>query len=314
MKFFRFGSFAGIATITMMLLAGVESHAADGDEDIPLPQDKNKPAAEAPLKEPGPQEPVPMDEQAVGAPEATPQPSLGADQDLPAPKQDKAAEKKENVVNKSSEREEMFLPTPALTDNAANAPVGYTPSSGRVAAEDLDYRSAVTNRPVFMMHGGVGLRNYPSTLVTTTPYGYLLGGSIRLFNVAQTVFLHGYGSVAWYKLNQIGPFSNVIDRTNHLGAMLEIGLGRRLSLYGSLMRRWNVLAADAPADPRFLVNIGEAPTWELGAGLQYDFYVIPHGSIGALVRIEKDVAEFVLTMALEPQPKKKMQLNFDEIK
>jgi hypothetical protein len=96
--------------------------------------------------------------------------------------------------------------------------------------------------------------------------------------------------------------------------MLEIGLGRRISLYGSLLRRANTLSANAVNNPIYFLNIGEAPSWMLGAGLQYDFLVIPHGSLGVLAHVEKDLASVAFTMALEPRPPQKVQLNYDEIK
>ena len=64
-----------------------------------------------------------------------------------------------------------------------------------------------------------------------------MGASIRVWDLGQTIFLHFYGSFTWVNLGGVGPFTEVKDAILHYGPMIELGIGRRLSLFGSILRR-----------------------------------------------------------------------------
>jgi hypothetical protein len=302
MKFFRFASLLWTVTIfTALLLA----HPAGAeDEDLPPPGMGTE--EEIPFDPPAQED---LDE------ENLPAPSLG-DEDLPPPALETQRQSVRNQVNPDGTDDDIFLPTPATQDNVNYAPLGSPVSNRNII--DADWRLGMDNRPVFSLHGGVGVFNYPSEAVAENRSGATVGASIRLLNIAQTIFLHAYGSYSWTKLGIVGPFSEVKDTVQHLGGLIEIGIGRRLSLFGSLLRRNHTLKTSEDASGQFgkidnyanqIVNDG----WKLGVGAQYDFYVIPHGSIGIRAHVEQDMGLVALTMALEPKPKKRLSLNFQDI-
>ena len=240
-----------------------------------------------------------------------PDPAMNADQ-LPEPNVNRG--RVGDVRNTPQEQDDIFLPTPAVQDNVNYAPLG-TPVSSRTNYEDNDWRLSMNNRPAFSLGVGGGVRSYPDTNIPDRKMGYSVAGSWRVLNIAQTVFLHAYASATLFDVGDVGPYAQVKDITMHLGPMVEIGIGRRLSLYGSLLRRSNTIqAAEGPfKNPAFLSNVDEPTSWQLGFGGQWDFYVIPHGSLGVRAHFERDVAVFFLTMALEPAPRKKLSLNFDPV-
>jgi hypothetical protein len=170
---------------------------------------------------------------------------------------------------------------------------------------------------VFSLHGGIGVWSYPTTAIPDNKSGPTVGASARVFNLGQTVFLHVYGAFSWTKLGRVGPFPDVKDTILQYGALLEVGIGRRLSLFGSFLRRGHSLRVTS--DPsgqyssleQYVPDIAPSE-WKPGIGIQYDFYVIPHGSIGIRAHVEQDMGLVALTMALEPQPRKKLSLNFDD--
>jgi hypothetical protein len=115
----------------------------------------------------------------------------------------------------------------------------------------------------------------------------------------------------------VGPFPEVKDNITHFGGLLEVGVGRRFSLFGSLLRRGHTLSSDRIEGGQFesidaFTNIISNEGWKFGVGAQYDFYVIPHGSLGIRGHVEVDMALVALTMALEPQPRKRMKFGFDD--
>jgi hypothetical protein len=296
MKFFRFASFLPVATLMIALAAGLASAA---DDDLPEPTDGGDEAVSAPAPE-----------------DALPDPSLGEGVDsLPQPGVDAQSENPKNVVNKPLESDDIFLPTPTAQESINYAPLG-SPVSNRTVSDD--WRVGMERRPLVSLHGGVAIYNYPSEAVEANRNGPTVGGSVRIFDIAQTIFLHAYGSVGWVKLGGVGPFTDVKDTVIHLGGLLEVGIGRRLSLFGSLLKRGHTLKSGPDASLQFgtverytdLINEG----WKLGIGAQYDFYVIPHGSIGIRGHIEQDMGLVALTMAMEPRPRKKLSLNFSEYK
>lgn len=301
MKFFRFASLLWTVTIfTAVLLA---SPASAEDEDLPPPGSGTE--EEIPFNPPAQED---LDE------ENLPAPSLG-DEDLPEPTLETQRKSSNNQVNPGDENDDIFLPTPTVQDNVNYAPLG-SPVSNRNLG-DADWRLGMDNRPVFSLHAGMGVYNYPSVAVQENRGGATVGASIRLINIAQTIFLHAYASYGWVGLGAVGPYANVKDTVQHLGGMIELGIGRRISLFGSLLRRNHTLDAtqsvatnpvniDTYTD---LVNEG----WKLGVGIQYDFYVIPHGSLGVRAHVEQDMGLLVLTMALEPKPKKRLSLNFQDV-
>ena len=177
----------------------------------------------------------------------------------------------------------------------------------------------MNSRPAFTLDVGVASRNYPTEALPDRKQGAQAGASYRIFNLGQTVFLHGYASIAYIRVGDVVNFQNVKDITYHLGGLLEVGVGRRLSLLGGLMIRQNYLTAEPydrtrdgdnrPNPMTQLGQVGEPRTLKLGLGAQYDFYVIPHGSMGIRGYIEQDYAYVSLTLSMEPAPRKRETLS-----
>ena len=306
-----FGSLARMAAFSLLLLAAAPSAKAV-DEDILPPADAELPAPRTTV----PSVKTPNDS-VLNEDESIPAPSLG-EESLPEPSVDRGQEKAKNQVNKPPEDDEIFLPTPNVNDNVYYAPVG-TPAP-RVTSEDLDWRYMTTNRPLFSLYGGLGLKAYPNSLVKqerTT--GYLLGASLRMFSLSQIFFLHATYRFGSYKLGDVGSLAGVLDNTQQWGGMLELSLSRRISFFLNFLRRQALVTTTAtslsqnPANTKDALLIGQEPSWYFGLGAQWDFYVIPHGSLGLHVEAEQDLYTVTLAMALEPAPKKKISLNYNSI-
>lgn len=281
--------------------------AFSADDDLPPPIEGTD--EEIPLSESPPQ----MDPD-----ETLPTPSLGQDEDeLPDPYASRIQEKNANQVNRRNEEDDIFLPTPAVQDNVNYAPLG-SPVSTRTRWEDNDWYLGMQNRPAFSLQVGVASRNYLSELVPARKQGPSVAASWRAFNIAQTVFLHAYASASFFNVGDVAYYQNVKDFTLHFGPLLEVGIGRRLSLYASFLRRSNTLSS-APEEPGmphnegWLTYVDEPASFRPGFGLQWDFYVIPHGSLGVRGHFEQDYAVVYLTMAIEPKPSRRLNLNFREL-
>ncbi|MGZ3703916.1 MAG: hypothetical protein ACXVB8_12455 [Bdellovibrionota bacterium] len=296
----------------MLLLVGAGAYAMD--EDIPPPADSEIPAPQSSVGATK----TPNDSAALNEDESIPAPSLG-DESLPEPSVDRGQEKAKNQVNKTPEDDEIFLPTPNVNDNVYYAPVG-TPAP-RVSSDDLDWRMLNTNRPAFSLYLGLGFKSYPNNFVKQNfTTGYFAGVSLRVLNLAQTLFLHAYYSFSAYDVGDVGSIANVVDNTQHMGGMLELALGRHFSLFGTLLRR-QALIHSTTTNPQLtgLVNqadvadVGEPPSWYLGAAAQWDLYVVPHGSIGLHFQIERDLYALTVAFAVEPAPRKKLSLNYGDM-
>lgn len=311
---------ARIAIVALMLLSGGMSGSIGfaADDDIPPPLDAE--SADAPAPD------MPNLELSD---EGTPAPSLGEDS-LPEPSADRAQENAANQVNQQPADDEVFLPAPGGNDSINYAPADR--GATRYSSRDEREWQVMRDRPIFTLYAGTAFKDYPGNpsyandVERTRTTGVTVGASVRVIDLAQTVFAHIYFDYSWYSVGDIGPKENpassiaqVKDETFHIGPMIEIGVGRRISLFGSLLRRQARVSADKVGvlnvdqqDVGNLVGIGEKPTWQLGVGLQWDFYVIPHGSLGLRGHIEQDLAMVTLALAMEPAPRKKLNLNFDD--
>ncbi len=314
---------ARIAIITLMLLSSGIALAAE-DEDIPPPADAEAPAAKAPAisKAPGAEAAPPVTED-----DTIPAPSLG-EETLPEPSANRAEENPQNQVNQAPAEDDVFLPTPGGNDSINDAPL-ERPAT-RLSSNDAEWR-VLKERPVFSLYLGPSFKSYPNPYIAGTRFtGIQVGGSVRMFDLAQTVFLHLYADYSWYSIGNVGPdpvnaytpttaVAQVKDETVHVGPMIEFGVGRHFSLFASFLRRQARVSADrvgvenvGSQNLHHLDGIGEAPTWRPGIGAQLDFYVIPHGSLGLHAQLEQNFFAITLAVAMEPVPRKKLSLNFDE--
>jgi hypothetical protein len=294
-------SLLGIVTL-LMLFVSVAAWSAD--EDLPPPLDG---VNQEELENPPAQEDLD---------DALPTPTLGSDEENLPDSWAGPQEQDKYKVNNQAPNDQVYLPQAANQDSVYYAPLGNNPTYSRDEIDRNDWRMGMENRPMFSLHAGGAVFSYPSTAVQENREAITVGASVRVFNLAQTVFLHAYGSYSWVGVGPVGPFPNVKDTVLHLGGLLEVGVGRRVSIFGSLLRRAHTLSADTIPEGQFqtidsFTNIITNEGWKIGVGAQYDFYVIPHGSIGIRGHLEQDMLLIALTMALEPQPKRRMTLNFD---
>lgn len=309
MKSLRFGWNTGVGLFALLTLLALPMtqpvHAAD---ELPPPNvGGNDP-------NPGPQEPLPD--------EGAPAPSLG-EEDLPDPAVGQGPEDDKFQVNRMDQEDEVYLPSPMTQDT-----VNFNPAGAPVANPNSVYadywRNSATDRPNFSLELGAGIRYYPTVLIEDRKAGVTVGASYRLINIAQTVFLHLSANASYIPVGDVGTgnnaFRNVRDLTYRMGALLEVGLGRRFSVFGGFFRRSNYLTAEPKAsntapnpDISVLANIGEETNYKFGIGGQWDFYVVPHGSIGLRGYAEQNFAYIAFTMALEPAPRKRFNLNYEDM-
>ncbi|MCO5144299.1 MAG: hypothetical protein M9962_14520 [Oligoflexia bacterium] len=294
-----------LTLLTLLLFGCGASNLAFADADFPPPDYED--GSEVPL-DPLPPENLPNDDTSL------PPPSIGDSDPFPDP-MSTPPERNANQKNINPDDDDIFLPTPVDANNTYSAPV-ILPYDNRVYVQRDDWYSITRNRPVFSLSGGVASRNYPTTAIPDRVTGYNVGVSYRFFDLGQTVFLHAYAGLSFFSLGDVNGFPDVRDTTLHYGPMLEVGIGRRLSLFGTFLRRSNSIETGVNrggANPPLsaLRGIGEEAIWKLGVGAQFDFYVIPHGSLGLRAQIEQDVYQVVLTMAIEPRPRERLDLNFE---
>lgn len=314
MKSLRFVLCIGLVALMTCGTASIRAHA---EEDLPPPQDTGGGGAPLP-NSPPPQEIPTTDEDSL--------PAMGGQEDLPAPSLGEGKEDPANQVNNGMEEDNVFLPTPQASDEANySAPMDPAYSNYNNSSRTFDeqnWRTGMNSRPIFNLYMGMASRNFISGNIGggSIKTGPNLGFSIRLFDLGQTVFLHGYLDAINFKVGDIitnssvSAISGVNVFTHRYGGILEIGVGRRVSLFGTLLRTIDLLTADpiqenvTNPDVTFYDNVAQPPTWKLGLGIAYDFYVIPHGSLGVRGHVEKDMFTITLSMALEPIPKKRLAL------
>lgn len=317
MKFQRIGtvllpSLGPVTRIVMLAsMLCVATSAFAVDEDLPPPEasDTEVPRRSSVIS--------PSTSTAVQTEDETlPSPSLG-DESLPEPSADRGQENARNQVNRPPEDDDIFLPTPNVNDNIYYAPVGSP--APRMSAEDVDWRVITQNRPAFTLIGGIANKGYINNQVKGRITGPTAGASYRVISLGQTVFIHALLQFAWFSVGDVLSVANVKDEQMQYGGLFEVGIGRRLSLYASLLRRQSRVSADkvgvtdvSSQNVADLENVGSRPEFQFGAGAQWDFYVIPHGSMGARLHIEPDLFMVTLAVSMEPQPKKKLSLNFDK--
>lgn len=249
--------------------------------------------------------------------------------DLPAPSLGKEAKSKAGEPVGDS-----YLPTETGTSSEF-----YTPGSGAgtelpvagaqsptifgsAPSEELFHRSTSLDRPSFQIYVGAASRSYPSKALPDPFAGVGVGISYRMLRLGQTVFLHALGEVSYFYIGNVqssgvpGSWPGVKDKTYHVGGIVEFGMGRSFSLLAGLTRRWSEISTDphvtvSALEDRLLETVQEKKRIQLGVGGQYDFHVIPHGSLGARLYIEQDFGMLSFVMAIEPAPKKKnMSLNY----
>ena len=296
------------ASFLLLLALCAAPGFAFAEDDLPPPSDGNG----AP--------PPPLDQGPIGEdPPAVPLPSTG-DDDLPPPSSSGNLGDPSLQVNRPVDAEdEIFLPSPQQQDTVNYAPSGV-PLVNNNSVYDTNFRrDSVFDRPAFSLHAGPVVRAYATNLVTENKPGIEAGASYRLLDIGKVVYFHLFGAISYIKVDNVGAFKGVRDTTYRFGGLIEAALGRKFSLFAGITRFQNHITT-APFDQGQvrpsniqLTNVGEEPYFKAGLGGQWDFYVIPHASIGARVYVEENYFSLVFTMSLEPAPRKKLSLNYQPI-
>ncbi len=249
-----------------------------------------------------------------------------ADEDsLPAPQLEEGAQNPAPALPPAPQGDELNAPAPLQAQE--ELPMLPIPEDENFAVardrgetrREANINSGLYSRPMFVAYLGLAQRNFlSSNLYEDGPRrGPSIGLSFRMVDLADTVFLHAYADYSNFKIGSVktsSEYSPIVAAnvsSFRAGPIVEIGIGRRLSLFGSLLRRSDLLTAD-PIQPNtsrapaiFYDNLAEPTEWRLGLGFLYDFYVIPHGAVGLRGQIEQDVYTISLSFAMEPVPRAK---------
>ncbi len=248
---------------------------------------------------------------------------------LPAEKEKMADDPKNQA---SSEPEEApFLPAPkveseAMSQDDLNTFAARISSDGQQAdysQASLDSANSAKiggelDRPPFSLMLGYGSRSYGNTLVPQRINNVDFGVNIRLLRAGSMFSLNGNASFAWGAIGNVGAALQVSDFTTRFGLFAEMDFTRRFSLLGGLFRRTNVIktlvAPDSSHANDLTGLILHNPAYSIGAGAQYEIYVIPHGSLGVRAYMERDYYTVSLVVSMEPRPRSRNSINygFDE--
>ena len=182
-------------------------------------------------------------------------------------------------------------------------------------------------KPGFAIFGGWATKDYgvPS-LINKTVGGFEIGFNARiwgfpLFNMP--ISLNAFAAATFFKVgdifdaNVIDPelgdlgfqLSEVADRTYRAGFMVEWEISRRIQLMVGMYRYFLEFSAfeDKIGD---VVRKLDEDRLAIGFGAQVEFYVIPHGSLGARIWIELRYVSVLLAITMEPIPQKRHSANF----
>lgn len=241
--------------------------------------------------------------------------------------------------------EELFLPVPSdqvgLPGVEGETEEDFLPftRAGDVRHEtaDMGYR-----KPGWTLFAGYAMKSYEVVVPNSMP-GVEVGTHIRLLSgelFSLPMSLHAFGAVTFTSLGDIkgtAVFNNaertvtvpeVQDRTYRVGALLELQLSRRFQLYGGVFKVFseqeitnrtrkahyfdannNNAQVDVSAGP--IYDKIDDDRFTPGVGLQWDFYVVPHASLGLRAWAEVRYITVLLTFSAEPVPRNRNSLNFD---
>lgn len=260
------------------------------------------------------------------AEDVLPTPTLG-DDTLPVPSTKEEDSKFQ--VNKENLEDDIYLPAPSMQDTTVAPPQRYATGGGGVINTDYDQNaSTVSTRPAFSIGAGGAFRSYPSPLVLEQKQGLYWDTSLRVFSISDTAFLHLFASYSYIQLGNLNDndaaatnlFQALKETVLTYGPIVEIGVGRRLSLMAGLLHRSSTMTADLRKPSmteaekiNILSNIAQKPSWNLGIGGQYDFVVIPHGSMGVRGYIESGLYTLGVVFSVEPAPRQKLTLDQSEL-
>ena len=209
----------------------------------------------------------------------------------------------EALISQDEDREEeaLFLPSsPRSTTNRGR--------DGQFGAWDgRQYPAVKSQKPGFSFHLGAVRKEYGISILNTPKMGVELGLTLRLINIPHfpVSFLIG-GGASIINLGQVrSGDERIIDVLYRFGAFMEFSLHRRFQiLFGALhyMSRPVNIGTNADTTNDTIDRIRET-RFSPGAGIQYEFHVIPYGSIGLRFWIEERVTALLLTFSMSPTPR-----------
>jgi len=309
--------------LCLFLLVALQrtGYAADGDDgDLPLPppnetNETNEIGEELEDDVPPPTPPAdntqtpPLPTTPPTQEEAAPNNSISDDSPyLPNP-----SATSEPMVQQDSEIEEApFLPPPAGSGELTNY---YNPAPENISySEEEASRNSSFSKPGFGLIVGGASKNYPSTLVSGWSTGAEMGADIRFLKFSDFLSLHFNPSLSFNsgRITYTNYSLGFSDLSTRLGLFAELGIGRTFSFFGGFSRITNkIITKNFLKAASDLNNISlDEPQYKLGGGMQYDFYVIPHGSIGLRGYAEINYVSLSFIMLMEPTPKRRTSTNY----
>ena len=269
--------------------------------------------------------------------DSTPELNLGTSE-LPIPKSSLDTENKntagEAARPSEDQADQVYLPTPSSSDLPSLGPISAPTNigGGQEFFRAYEEPRSSMERPAFALYLGPGFKSYTNDPDIGTRTGISLGLSYRVFEVAQLFSMSAFAGATILNLGDIGgqyvadPSSkwtgtshipHVNEKTYQVGLIGSIDLGRRFSILGGINYTTSSVSfgtqanADDAWPKEIAPNISDAPALQLGVGAQYDFYVIPHGSMGIRGYAQQNLFVLSLAFSMEPQPRKKINLNYE---
>ena len=182
-----------------------------------------------------------------------------------------------------------------------------------------DTFASSTDKPGFSVHIGAARKEYGISILPKPKMGLELGLLINVISIPKIpISFKLGGGVSVFNVGAVlDPRENVLDLVYRFGGYLEVSLNRRFQLlFGALhyMSR-PISIADEEAEEDFdselsLDRIRET-RFTPGIGAQFEFKVVPYGSMGVLLWAEERYLGVLLSFSMTPVPRGERQ-NFLE--
>lgn len=231
----------------------------------------------------------------------------------------------------SEATEDLFLPVPSDQVGVPSVQEdGEEDFSPFYRAGDVRHSQATNEdllrKPGFVLWGGYVNKAYTTNLLPDPEAGLEIGMSARIWRTSLFSLpfnLHVFGAATFISISEIIDrglqFVNNKDLTLRFGGLIEWELSRRISLFAGAGKYFTEISTDGAliqgsidetvsAGPT-LNKIDEDPFF-VGVGAQWDFHVRPHGSLGLRLWAEPGYVAALLTLTMEPIPRRRVSLNY----
>lgn len=231
----------------------------------------------------------------------------------------------------SDATEDLFLPVPSdqvgLPSVEETVEEDFSPfyRAGDVRHSDASSESLV-RKPGTAVWLGYATKQYSTNLLPNSQNGLEVGISGRLWRssiFSMPLNFNLFAAATFISLDDLVDrgftFVGNKDLSIRVGGMIEWEISRRIQLFvgagkyftevstkGALI---NEAITEVPSGAT-LAKVDEDPLF-VGVGAQWDFHVVPHGSIGARAWAEPGYISLLLTFTVEPIPRNRNSINYD---